>query len=195
MTPFLLYTIGFEDVKSPQSVQVKVLVGLLALAKLLLGYSRQDVARWSPLPPGPLGQIAMHDRGDLLILTRKLDESCMSPSFFRLLSSAVLQANRDRRLIGRALVRFGGLTSPELQIESLLAILYGKLQRFLLGRKHSRHGELSSRNPDFDVPIFSPIYWLSLQRPSVHTTPVRSLNRPVWRTPRPSRIRTVGRPN
>jgi hypothetical protein len=154
MTPFLPHTIGFEDVKSPQpdsnviseamSFQVKVLVGLLALAKLLLGYSCQEVARWSTLPPGPLGQIAMHDRGDLLILTRKLHESCMSPSFFRLLSGAVLQANGDRRLIGRALVRLGGLISPELQIESLLAILYGRLQRFLLGRKHSRHGELSS---------------------------------------------------
>ena len=53
MTPFLLHTIGFEDVKSLQpdsnviseamSFQVKVLVGLLALAKLLLGYSRQGL--------------------------------------------------------------------------------------------------------------------------------------------------------
>jgi hypothetical protein len=46
MMPFLLHTIGFEDVKSLQpdsnviseamSFQVKVLVGLLVLAKLLL---------------------------------------------------------------------------------------------------------------------------------------------------------------
>lgn len=101
----------------------------------------------------------------------------MSPSFFRFLSGAVLQANGDRRLIGRALVRFGGLISPELQIESLLAILYltttvWEIAEVFVGEKALqtwRTLKLIST-----CPIFSPIYWLSLQRPSAHTTPVRT---------------------
>jgi hypothetical protein len=60
MTLFLLHTIGFEDVKSPQldsnviseamSFQVKVLVGLLALAKLLATAAKtlQDGLRFRP---------------------------------------------------------------------------------------------------------------------------------------------------
>ena len=66
MTPFLLHTIGFEDVKSLQpdsnviseamSFQVKVLVGLLALAKLLLGYSCHDSTFLRQAHPAP-GQL------------------------------------------------------------------------------------------------------------------------------------------